>query len=179
MFVDESGIPYPCNLFILVALINREEWHGSYFSLGRDVLFMVKRLLRVERSRELKYVSVKKRSSVLKKEAYNLILEKFRVVYLHRHVTSQIRCFRLTMLTELVEEVGMVLENPSKIIFIVDEMPIKLNLVRKMVLEKLKAFKVPVEVKMKSSVKVSGLQLADYIAGYVREKILRLENTLK
>ena len=168
-YFDESGIPAHCNVLVLACVWRIVPKGASYYQIGRSTALRLARLLGMERSRELKYTAARRRRDRLPL-AIDVIKREFNVAYAYLHVKQPSQA-RVLLAAKLLEDV--VRQAPSglkSMVLVFDEAPIKLPALRLALKNAARSFNL--EVKMKSSVKVKGLQLADLIAGYVRERIL-------
>ncbi|HDI74629.1 MAG TPA: hypothetical protein ENF55_01595 [Thermoprotei archaeon] len=169
-FIDESGRPVHCCYFTVACLWCIVEKGVSYYSVGRALVSEISRKYSLTKAKELKYSYFRKRG--VSHRVVNMILEHFAVSYECRHVLERVESVetRLEFIEKVVKKVLSKAPRVDSITIIIDENPVPLRYLRKRLLEAVReSRKVSVEIKVKSSIKVKGLQLADIIAGYLRE----------
>ena len=168
-YVDESGLPTRCSAFVVAAVWKIVPPSVSYYQLGAAALLRAARELGMERARELKYTAARRRGWEVVGKIVRDIAREFRVDYeaLHAEGSSD----RLRALAAVARKLADGARSARVCVFVIDEAPLDLGTLRRTLKSLMGGCEL--DVKMKSSRKVAGLQLADLVAGFVREQCLK------
>ena len=168
-YVDESGLPIRCSTFVVAAVWKAVPPSVSYYQLGAAALLRAARELGMERARELKYTAARRRGWEAVGRVVEEIAREFRVDYevLHAERPSD----RLRALVAVAKRLVEQARGAEVCVLVIDEAPLNTDMLRRIL--KPLVGGCDLNVKMKSSRKVAGLQLADLVAGFVREQYLK------
>jgi len=168
-YVDESGLPTRCSTFVVAAVWKLVPPSVSYYQLGAAALLRAARELGMERARELKYTAARRRGWEAVGRVVEEIAREFQIDYevLHAEGPSD----RLHALVAVAKRLVERARGAEVCVLVIDEAPLDADALRRT----LKALVggCDLHVRMKSSRKVAGLQLADLVAGFVRERYLK------
>ena len=106
-------------------------------------------------------------------KALEEISKFFNISYISEHILSRVESIetRVNFCEKLLSRVLSQAPKVDRVVVIFDESPVPINVLRKRLIAIIRGYGVyEVEIKAKSSIKVKGLQLADIVAGYIRER---------
>lgn len=179
VFIDESGLPVRCQVFVVAALGAVVPSGVSYLFIGRDLVEFVRSRFRVKG--EIKFRDAKRVLDVAELRSFvDTILSRFRVGFSVVHVSTdnalEVRLLSIKRaLFSLLRSCVDILGSIELLTIVVDEVPLDLRYLRRALISAIRdLYVIPsIEVKMRSSARVPGIQLADVVAGYLRSTYLK------